>query len=135
MQKVEKTLGNFILSSVHEVTFNREETTVRCIDADKRIKDKISELENRLSELKELQEFIKTGNQIYFFEGGGSEFSYVDKTGNHYEYKKAHGKHILIDKEFNIYEIIEYTSVNDITDKTDFSLRINKIVKVKPLKE
>lgn len=88
MQKVTKTLDKFALSSVHEKVFNQAVTSARCIDADNQIKNKISELENRVSELKELQEFIKTGNQVYFFEDDASGFSYTDKSGEPYEYKE-----------------------------------------------
>lgn len=133
MQKVTKTLDKIALSSVHERVFNRAVTSARCIDADNQIKNKISELENRVAELKELQEFMKTGNQVYFFEDDASGFSYTDKSGEPYEYKEAHGKHVLIDKNFNVYEIVEYTSVRDVTHQKGYETEINKIVKVKPL--
>ena len=133
MQKVTKTLDKFALSSVHEKVFNQAVTSARCIDADNQIKNKISELEKRVSELKELQEFMKTGNQVYFFEDDVSGFSYTDKKGNPYEYKKAYDKHILIDKDFNVYEIVEYAIVRDVTHQKGYETEINKIVKVKPL--
>ena len=133
MQKVTKTLDKFALSSVHERVFNQAVTSARCIDADKQIENKIFELEKRVSELKELQEFMKTGKQIYFFEDDASGFSYTDKSGRPYEYKKAHDKHILIDKNFNVYEIVEYTNVRDVTHQKDYETEINKIVKVNPL--
>ena len=76
---------------------------------------------------------MKTGNQVYFFEDDASGFSYTDKSGEPYEYKEAHGKHILIDKNFNVYEIVEYTSVRDVTHQKGYETEINKIVKVKPL--
>lgn len=133
MQKVTKTLDKFALSSVHERVFNRAVTSARCIDADKQIADKIIELEKRVAELKELQDFMKTNNQVYFFEDDVSGFSYTDKSGEPYEYKKAHDKHILIDKDFNVYEIVEYTSVRDVTHQKGYETEINKIVKVKRL--
>ena len=45
MQKVTNELGKFTLSSVHEKIFNRAVTSARCIDVDKQIANKISELE------------------------------------------------------------------------------------------
>ena len=84
MQKVTKTLDKFALSSVHEKVFNRAVTSARCIDADKQIADKIIELEKRVAELKELQDFMKTNNQVYFFEDDVSGFSYTDKSGEPY---------------------------------------------------
>lgn len=133
MQKVTKTLDKFALSGVHERVFNRAVTSARCIDADKQIADKIIELEKIVAELKELQDFMKTNNQVYFFKDDASGFSYTDKSGEPYEYKKAHDKHILIDKDFNVYEIVEYTSVRDVTHQKGYETEINKIVKVKLL--
>lgn len=133
MQKVTKTLDKFALSSVHERVFNRAVTSARCIDADKQIANRITELENRVAELKELQEFMKTNNHLYFFEDDASGFSYTDKSGEAYEYKKAHDKHILIDKDFNVYEIMEYVNVKDITYQKNYETQICKIVKVAPL--
>ena len=53
MQKVTNTLDKFTLSSVHEKIFNRAVTSARCIDADKQIANKISELEKRVSDLED----------------------------------------------------------------------------------
>ena len=133
MQKVTNELGKFTLSSVHEKIFNRAVTSARCIDADKQIANKISELEKRVSDLKELQDFMKTGKQIYFFQDDASGFCYTDKSGEKYEYKEAHDRHILIDKDFNVYEIIEFENVRDVTHNKNFETEINKIVKVKQL--
>ena len=47
MQKVTNELDKFTLSSVHEKVFNRAVTSARCIDADKQIANKISELEKK----------------------------------------------------------------------------------------
>lgn len=134
MQKVTKILDRFTLSSVHEKVFNRAVTSARCIDADKQIANRIFELEKRVCELKELQEFMRTNDQVYFFKDDASGFSYTNKSGEPYGYKEVNDKHILIDKDFNVYEIVEYTSVRDITHQKNYDTEINKIVKVKPLK-
>ena len=133
MQKIINTLGKYELSSVHEEKFDKGITSARCIDADKQIANKIAELEKRVSELKELQEFMQTNSQAYYFEGNSSNFSYTDKFGNPYEYKEAYNKHILIDKDFNVYEIIGYENVKDVTFKSNHVIQICKIVKLIPL--
>lgn len=130
MQKVTDKLDNFILNGVHFIRFEKGITSARCIDADKQIANKISELEDRLAALKELQEFMNTKEQLYLFRDDCSGFCYTDKSGEIYEYKEAHGKHLLIDKDFNIYEIVEYEGVNDITRIKGFPTQIEKIVKI-----
>lgn len=132
MKKVMNKL-NEGLRSVDECDLNKSITSARCVELDKQLADKIKELEKRTSELKELQEFMKTDKQLYLFEDSRN-FCYIDKSGNLYEYKKAHGKHILIGKDFNVYEIVEYEDVRDITLQDDYNRpQIYKIVKVIPL--
>lgn len=98
---------------------------------------KINELEFRLNELKDAKEFMKTGKQIYLFKNNNSEYGYADINGKNYEYKRINGKPILIDTDFNIYEIIEYVDLDDIGQNrcTSYCIRtwINKIIKVKPI--
>ena len=99
----------------------------------------IERIESRSIDLKDAREFKKTGKQLYLFKNNESDYGYVDDNGKNYEYKQINNKPILIDADFNLYEIIEYVDLDDIgQDKGTRScivLWIDKIVRVKPINQ
>ena len=137
MKKVEN-INSYQFGSLHNKKYKDEYVSNKKAMMHKLLDEKIAKLEARLSELKEAKEFLTTGKQIYLIKDNDSNYCYVDaKHNNTYEYRVINNKPILIDSDFNLFEIIEYTELDDIEqDKGNRSIIeawIDKIVKVKKI--
>ena len=130
MKKVE-SLNGYQFDSLTHIKLTKERAFGK-IDILKNLLDKrIALLESRLSELKELKDFMQLDKQIYLFKTNDSDYGYVDSYGNNYEYQKINDKPILIDGNFNLFEIVEYVDVNDIgQDKGNRNMTVSWIDKV-----
>lgn len=132
MKKVTK-LKAYDFYSLHDQIIRKDIVTNKLATMHKLLDDKIVSLESRLAELKEAKEFLVTGKPIYLFKDNDSNYSYIDTTNKHYEYKVINDKPILIDSNFNLFEIIEYVELDDIGQSRCTSTWVDKIVKVKKI--
>lgn len=134
MKKVEN-LNGYQFDSLTYIKFTKERAFGK-IDILKKLLDKkIESMESHLNELKELKSFMQLDKQIYLFKTNDSDYGYVDSYGDNYEFQKINDKPILIDSNFNLFEIVEYVDVSDIgQDKGNRNVTmswIDKVVKVK----
>ena len=134
MKKVTK-LKAYDFDSLHDKTIKNDVVTDKLSAMYKLLDAKIVFLESRIAELKEAKEFLATGMQIYLFKNNDSNYSYIDTTNKHYEYRVINDKPVLIDSNFNLFEIIEYVELDDIGqdrgNKNCIASWIDKVVKVK----
>lgn len=136
MKKVTK-LKAYDFDSLHDKTIKNDVVTNKLATMYKLLDDKIVFLESRLAELKEAKEFLVTGKPIYLFKDNDSNYSYIDTTNKHYEYRVINDKPVLIDSNFNLFEIVEYVELDDIgQDKGNrnyLASWVDKVVKVKKI--
>lgn len=106
---------------------------------DELLEDEVERLKNRLAELQEIQHM--NDDIVYLIKSTDSEFNYVDKNKNVYEYKIIQDKPMLISDSFEVYEIIEYADVKEFRKKDKYSGRswlieayVDKVCKVKKVK-
>lgn len=137
MKKVEK-INVYCFDSLHNKTYTDECLSNKKALMYKLLDEKIEKLETRLAELKEAKEFLMTGKQIYLIKDNDSNYCYVDaKHNNTYEYRVINDKPVLIDADFNLFEIIEYVELDDIGqnkgNRNILESWIDKIVKVKKI--
>lgn len=136
MKKVTK-LKAYDFDSLHDEIIRNDIVTDKLSAMYKLLDKKIDSLESRLTELKEVREFLATGMQIYLFKDNNSNYSYIDTTNKHYEYKVINDKPVLIDSNFNLFEIIEYVELNDIEQnrgsRSCVDSWVDKVVKVKKI--
>ena len=137
MKKVENVNG-YRFNNPNSKTYKDEYISNKKAMMYKLLDEKIVKLETRLSELKEAKEFLMTGKQIYLMKDNDSNYCYVDAKYNYiYEYRVINNKPVLIDSDFNLFEIIEYVELNDIGQDTgnyrNITAWVDKIVKVKKI--
>lgn len=85
----------------------------RIDDFNKLVENKIHALNNRINELKEIQNIIENNKQFYLFVDNDGNYFYLDNARNEYKYEHVHGKHILIGRDLTVYEIEGYYDVDD----------------------
>lgn len=138
MKKVtDRDLGGYVLDSTRRMTVKKELAIDILEKCSELIRVRIKDLENRISELKEVLELIDTGKEMYLLAGGG--YTYVDKDGERYQYNVINGKPILTSRNFKIYEIVEYCDMSDIGQNTGNGRSIvyayvDKVVKTRLIK-
>lgn len=138
MKKVtDRDLGGYVLDSTRRMTVKKELAIDILEKCSKLIRVRIKDLENRISELKEVLELIDTGKEMYLLAGDG--YTYVDKDGERYQYNVINGKPILTSRNFKNYEIVEYCDMSDIGQNTGNGRSIvyayvDKVVKTRLIK-
>ena len=74
----------------------------------------IEKFNKQLSELENARRDIAKDTVIFLWRNTNSDYGYFDGYGENYAHQYTNGKHILIDKDFNVYEIIDGYQISDI---------------------
>ena len=101
----------------------------------KGLADYRNKLEDRLKDIEDTIEFMKTGNQIYLVKSRDDQYSYIDAQRNFYQYENVHGVPTLIDANFNRFEIIEWCEMpeKEIREYSITVSRVHYIMKTRPI--
>lgn len=140
MKKVtDKDVGEYVFGDVkyRRATMKKEIAVDKIEKCSELIKIRITDLESRISELRDALEIIDAGKAMYRI--GGGDYIYVDKDGKTYEYNVVNHKPVLISSDFKMYEIIEHCDMSDIgqdkgNGRSVVYAYVDKVVKTRLIK-